>query len=124
VSEAVPVTGATHALVLKPKARVVSAPFCVDGEDPTFRFMLRQVAGGGKLNVALIWNDASGQQQEAIVDELPASASWSVSPVEQLASTLGLTGPQTVEGVRLVFQTTHPGLSDAISGVYIDPYSR
>jgi hypothetical protein len=124
ISEVVPVTGGKHALVVKPGGRVVSPAFCVGNEYPSFRFMLRQVKGGGKMNVALIWTDGSGQQQEALTDELEAGSSWSASPVEQLASTLGLHGSQTVESVRLVFTSTHPGLAVAISGVYIDPYSR
>jgi hypothetical protein len=127
ISETVPVTGGKHALVVKSGGRVVSPAFCVSSEYPSFRFMLRQVKGGGKMKVALIWTDSSGQQQEAqeaLTDELEAGSSWSASPVEQLASTVGVHGAQTVEGVRLVFTATHPGLAVAISGVYIDPYSR
>jgi hypothetical protein len=37
---------------------------------------------------------------------------------------LPLENVSTLEGVRLVFTATHPGLSFAIADVYIDPYRR
>jgi hypothetical protein len=124
VSEQVPTTNERHALVIKPKGRAVSPAFCVSSEYPTFRFMDRLVKGGGKLNVAVTWSDTSGPQ-EATVGELSSQPSWQASPVLPLASVLPLAeSGGSMSGVRLAFTVTHPGLSVAISDVYLDPYSR
>jgi hypothetical protein len=124
ISENVTLTHRQRALVIKPHGRVVSPPFCVTNEDPTFRFLYRTVRGGGKMNVGVSWTDGSGSSHETVVATLPSNPSWTASPVLPLASVLPLANVSTLEGVRLVFTATHPGLSFAIADVYIDPYRR
>jgi hypothetical protein len=120
-----PVMHSRHALAIKPNGHVESPTFCVSAEYPTFRFRYRLVRGGGKMNVGVRYTDSSGETHETIVDALTAESSWTTSPVEQLASVLPLTEVATqIDTVQLVFTDTHPGLSYAVSNVYIDPYSR
>jgi hypothetical protein len=76
------------------------------------------------MNVGVTWTDESGSSHETVVAVLPASSSWTASPVLPLASVLPLEHASVMEGVRLVFAATHPGLSIAIADVYIDPYRR
>lgn len=114
-----------HVLAIKPKGRVVSPAFCVSSAYPTFRFMFRLLAGGGKMNVGVRWTDATGATHEVLDDEISTNPSWSASPVMQLATVLPLAVPgSTLNTVQLVFTDTHPGLSYAIADVYVDPYSR
>jgi hypothetical protein len=119
-------SGDTHALAIHPGGRAVSPGFCVSSEYPSFRFLLRQVRGGGKLSVGLRWTNGSGQVQETTVAALEGSSSWAPSPVLLLASSLPLSEASegTLTPVQLVFRPTHPGLEDAIDSVYLDPYRR
>jgi hypothetical protein len=124
ISENVTLTHGKKALLVKPRGRVVSPPFCVTSEDPTFRFLYRTVHGAGKLNVGVSFTDQAGTSHETVVAELPAKSSWTASPVLPLSTVLPLETASSLEGVRLVFTATHPGLSFAIADVYIDPYRR
>jgi hypothetical protein len=113
-----------HVLAIKPKGRVVSPAFCVSSEDPTVRFDYRILAGGGKMNVDVRWSEG-GKSHEILDAEITTTPSWTASPVMQLATVLPLPAPgSTLNTVQLVFTDTHPGLSYAISEVYVDPYSR
>jgi hypothetical protein len=126
IAESVNPMGGSHALAINPGGQAVSAGFCVSSEYPSYRFLLRELKGGGKLYVALRWTDASGASRESAVATLEAGASWTPSPILELASNLPLsTAPEgTLNPVRLVFSTNHPGLAWAIDAVYIDPYTR
>jgi hypothetical protein len=124
INEYVPLTHSSQALVVKPHGRAVSPPFCVTNQEPTFRFVYRTLHGGGKMNVGVSWTDESGSSHETVVAALPASSSWTASPTLPLSSVLPLAKVSSLEGVRLVFAATHPGLSFAIADVYIDPYRR
>jgi hypothetical protein len=121
--------GGSSALVIQPRGQAVSPAFCVSSEYPTFRFLVREVSGGGLLNVGLRWNDVLGFHHETPVASLQGDPSWAISPVLQLASRLPLLMPGSTLTVRLTFSSA-PGVfleqagTWAIDDVYIDPYSR
>ncbi len=124
-------SGDRHALVIQPKGVAVSPAFCVSSEYPTFRFLAREISGGGTLNVSLRWTDAWGWSHNTLVSALQAGTSWSLSPVLRLASELPLWMPGSTLNVRLVFEPAQgsifePGRSGAwaVDGVYVDPHSR
>jgi hypothetical protein len=124
VSESGIPTGGSRALAIKPGGEAVSPAFCVSNDYPTFRFLYREVRGGGKLYVGVRWRDDSGVH-ETDVAALEGTSSWAPSPVLDLASNLPLDGAQdSLSTVQLTFATTHPGLEWAIDYVYVDPYSR
>ena len=106
--------------------QAVSAGFCVSREYPSYRFLYRELKGGGKLYLALRFTDFSGASHEVPVAALEAGATWTLSPVLELANKLPLsTAPEgTLTPVQLVFSTSHPGLAWAVDDVYIDPYRR
>jgi hypothetical protein len=110
----------THSLAIDSDGHAVSAPFCVDSEHPSFRFLTKQLWGGesASLEVSLRWSDSRGTHETSDATIEPGG-SWTLSPVMELASKLpaGVT-----PGVRLVFQPSEG--SYAIDDVYIDPYSR
>jgi hypothetical protein len=117
--------GGSHALAINPGGQAVSPGFCVSSEYPSFRFLYRDLRGGGKLYVALRYSDSTGSH-EASVASLETGSTWAVSPVLALAGDLPLSSAQegTLTPVQLVFSTNHPGLAWAIDAIYIDPYSR
>jgi hypothetical protein len=116
--------GGSHALQINAGGRAVSPGFCASMEYPSFRFFLRRLSGGGKLYVNVRWEDESGVH-EASVASLEGGSSWTLSPVLALAENLPLSSPEeSISPVKLVFSTSHPGLSWAIDAVYVDPYSR
>jgi hypothetical protein len=122
ISETTPM-GGSHTLALRPRAQVLSPLFCASNQYPTFRFLLRQIKGEGKLRVGVRWSDASGSHA-APVAALEGSDAWAPSPVLELASNLPLATPQSsLSTVQLTFETRR-GAEWAIDNVYVDPYSR
>ncbi len=116
--------GGFHALEIHSSGSVVSPGFCVNEEDPTFRFLFHQVGGQGKLNVGLRWTNQSGQTQEASVGSVESGMLWKLSPAMVLANNLPLSASEgTLTPVRLVFSTPL-GSEYLIDDVYIDPYAR
>jgi hypothetical protein len=107
-----------HSLGIDQGGEAVSAPFCVNSEYPSFRFLYKQRWGSGSLDVSLRWTDTHGTH-EAADAALVASRSWTITPVLLLAGKLPA---GTTPHVRLVFRPTSG--SWAIDDVYIDPYRR
>ena len=125
--------GSSSSLAIQPDGVAVSPAFCVSSEYPSFRFFVRQVSGGGVLNVRLrsmnrhYWFSRS----EIPVGSVQEGTSWALSPALDLARRLPLWGPGSTATVELVFESGRArwferdgGGTWAIDGVYIDPYSR
>jgi hypothetical protein len=109
----------SHALAIYRGGYAVSPPFCVDAEQPSFRFLSRVLHGSeGSLDVSLRWTDRRGTHETSDAT-LEGHSDWTLSPVLELASRLpaGVT-----PSVRLVFQPTDGAW--AIDDVYVDPYRR
>ncbi len=115
----------THSLAIEAGGRAVSAPVCVSGEYPTFRFFARQLSGDshGNLTASLRWMDLLGITVESPAGSVTNAGSWEPSPVMRLGDSMPLWLPASMMAVQLVF-TSSGGGSWAIDDVYIDPYSR
>lgn len=116
-----------HSLVIAGGTRVVSAPFCVGVEHPTFRFLARKTSGkGATLAVRLRWTQPNGQVNETTTATLNGSAyaSWTPTPSLTLAPTLPLQGKGQSLQVQVVFETQDAGGAWQIDDLYIDPYRR
>jgi hypothetical protein len=127
------VDGSSNALAIEPGGVAVSPAFCVSSEDPSFRFFVRQVSGGGVLNVRLRWMNPRHRwftSNDIPVGSLQGETSWALSPTLELARKLSLWMPGSTANVELVFESSKarfepgPGGAWEIDGVYIDPYSR
>lgn len=120
------------ALVIQPGGTAVSPAFCVSSEYPTFRFLDHKISGGGALKVSLRWTDSFGFSHSTSVAAIQSAASWSISPVLELASELPLWMPSSTLSVQLVFESGRGSFFErqrsagewAIDGVYVDPHSR
>ncbi|MGO9319723.1 MAG: hypothetical protein ACLQBY_02810 [Solirubrobacteraceae bacterium] len=121
-NESYEVEGGTQSLAIQPNGVAVSPAVCVSTADPTFRFFARQTSGSwGVLNVILRWTDASGATHNTTVASLQTGASWTPTPILELASALPLWQPGSTLNVELVFQPERYGGAWAIDDVYIDP---
>jgi hypothetical protein len=120
----------SSALEIQPGGTAVSQSFCVNSEDPTFRFFARQISGGGVLSVSLRWMNGHVFNNTIPVGTIQGGSSWSLSPSLQLATKLPLLMPGSTATVELVFESNRgmfePGRGGtwAIDNVYIDPHSR
>ncbi|HEV2980527.1 MAG TPA: hypothetical protein VGX51_03770 [Solirubrobacteraceae bacterium] len=113
-------TGRGHSLAISSYGEAVSAPFCVNSEYPSFRFLAhtRGESYSGSLEVSLRWTDSHGTHEtsDAVIS---GNRTWAITPVLQLASKLPA---GTTPNVRLVFAPASG--SWAIDDVYLDPYRR
>lgn len=117
-------TRGSHSLAIQPSGVAVSPSFCINTEEPSFRFFLRQTSGSwAVLNVILVWTDSSGTVHDTTVGSLQTGTSWAASPVLQLATTLPLSSSGTISA-KLEFKPEPYGGAWAIDDVYIDPHSR
>lgn len=108
-----------------------SAPVCVDGRYPTFRFFAFKKGGAaGSLQVRLQYVTSFGEKGVKYVDALDGKpfGSWKLSPILPLATALPLALDlgETAQ-VRLGFD--YPDTTSAkgqwlIDEVYVDPYRR
>jgi hypothetical protein len=138
VASAEELEGGSHALVIQPGGVAVSPGFCVSEAYPSFRFLARQISGGGSLNVRLRWRDRWGWSHETSVASLQTGSSWVLSPALELASKLTLWMRGSTLTVQLVFESGRgegesgrgegfdrgSGGTWAIDDVYVDPYRR
>ena len=118
------VAGGTHALEIEPRGTATSPTFCINGEDPTFRFYARQTGGGrSSLAVTIVWRDIIGIRHYTPVGSVPGSSSWAATQTLPLATKLPLWMPGSTLNAQLQFQPEGSG-TWAIDDVYIDPHSR
>jgi hypothetical protein len=123
-NESYNVAGGTHSLAIQPTGTAVSPSFCINTEEPTFRFFLRQTSGSwAVLNVILVWTDSSGTVHDTTVGSLQTGTSWAASPALQLATTLPLSSTGTISA-KLEFKPEQYGGAWTIDDVYVDPHSR
>jgi hypothetical protein len=116
----------TKSLAIKPTGAVVSAPFCVAIQHPTFRFFARRTSGTwGVLNVKLRWKNESGATNETVVGSVSTSdTAWHPTQSFNLATVLGIWNSDQALTAQFVFDPEDSGGAFAIDDVYVDPYSR
>lgn len=115
-----------HALAIEQGGSALSPLFCINVEEPSFRFYARQTGGGGfgsRLSVAIVWTDLYGFRHYTPVASVTASSSWAATQVLPLATKLPLWMPGATLKAQLQFKAEGSG-AWAIDDVYIDPHSR
>jgi hypothetical protein len=113
------------ALAIEPSGTALSPQFCINQEEPTFRFFARQRGGGGfaSLSVTIVWQDAVGIRHATSVGTVDPSSKWGPTQTLPLSTRLPLWMPGSTLMAQLQFRAEGGG-SYAIANVYIDPHSR
>jgi hypothetical protein len=127
-SGADPFSGASQSLQLTKDAQAATPAMCVNLDNPTMRFFVRDVGGNGKSNlkVDLLYEDFDGHIKHLTIARLKAASEWQPSLVLPIyMNMLALASPTGLTAVALQFKAE--GLQKdeviAISSVYVDPFS-
>ena len=128
VPSADPFSGATESLQLAKDAQAATPAMCVNLDNPTIRFFVRDLGGNGKsqLKVDVLYEDFDGHVKHLTVAKLRAGSDWQPSVIVPmymnrlaLASSSGLTA--------VAFHFKAEGLQKdetlAISSLLVDPFS-
>jgi hypothetical protein len=118
--------GDSKSLAISATGKVVSPPFCVGIQHPSFRFFARRTSGSwGVLNVKLRYKDANGGTNETTVGSVGGSdTAWHPTASIALSTVLGLWNGDQSASVQIVLDPEDYGGAWAVDDVYIDPYSR
>lgn len=118
------VGGAHHAssLALPSGSTATSGAMCVSVEHPTIRFFARQTGGdaGARVNVDVLFQDATGANRTLRVAAAPAGSDWAPSAAYPIVVNLLTLGDRT--SVR--FRVSATGGDFRIDDFYVDPYNR
>jgi hypothetical protein len=113
-----------HALRLEPGASALSAPICIDGTYPTFRFFARKTrVNVGDLQVEVLWSESGATHSATITLHRWGGLLWAPVKALELPSEYLTTGG--LEPVRFRFTATgHSGGAWLLDDLYVDPFSR
>jgi hypothetical protein len=117
----------TKSLALSATGKVVSAPFCVGIEHPTFRIVARKTSGTwATLLVKIRATDSAGHVNETTIAGLNGSnyTKWTISPSMQLATALPLWAAGQTTNVQIVLDPEDSGGAWQVDDIYIDPLRR
>jgi hypothetical protein len=128
VEDADPFTDAGHALRLGNGAQAATPAMCVNQDNPTIRFFVRDLGGNGKSNlkVDVLYEDLDGHVNHLTVARLKAGSSWQPSLIVPIyMNMLALASPSGVTAVAFQFKAEGLQKDEAISisGLYVDPFS-
>jgi hypothetical protein len=127
VDGADPYSGAERSLQLTAGGQAVSPAMCVNVNEPTIRFFLRDLGGNGDADVRVdvVYEGKDGSLERLTIARVTAAASWHPSPsIPILVNTLAATSARGETAVAFAF--TAEGLSQnetiGISALYVDPF--
>jgi hypothetical protein len=128
VAGADPFSGATRSLQLAKGAEAATPAMCVNLDNPTIRFFVRDVGGNGKSNlkVDVLYEDFGGHVKHMTIAKLKAGSDWQPSVILPIyMNMLALASPSGLTAVAFKFKAE--GLQKdetlAISSLYVDPFS-
>jgi hypothetical protein len=128
VSGADPYSGAARSLQLGKGAEAATPAICVNLENPTIRFFIRDSGGNGKSNlkVSVLYEDLGGKVKHLTIAKLKAGTEWQPSTILPFYfNMLALASPNGVTAVAFEFKAE--GLQKeetlSISSLYVDPFS-
>jgi hypothetical protein len=127
VSGADPYTGAQQSLQLTAGGQAASPAMCINVNDPTIRFFVRDLNGNGNADVRV---DVLYQGRDGNIHSLPlarvrAGSSWQPSSIIPIwVNWLAQASPNGETAVAFVF--TAEGLAQnesiGVSSLYVDPF--
>ncbi len=113
-----------HSLVIHSGGSAISPAFCVSALTPTLRLFSRALGSGWwALNVYVLWTTPSGTAEMTCIGSVSPQGGWTPSSALGLGADLPTADGSTFS-VRLDFIPVSGSGSVAITGVYVDPYSR
>ena len=128
VGGADPFSGASHSLQLTKGAEVATPAMCVNLDNPTIRFFVRDVGGNGKSNlkVDVLYEDLDGHVKHLTIAKLRAGREWQPSAIVPIyMNMLAQASPSGLTAVAFEFKAE--GLQKdetvSISSLYVDPFS-
>jgi hypothetical protein len=127
VSGADPFSGAGQSLQLAKGAEVATPAMCVNLDNPTIRFFVKDVGGNGKSNlkVDVLYEDLGGHVKHLTIARLKAGEEWQPSAIVPMY--MNVLSEASASGVTAVaFQFKAEGLQKdetvSISSIYVDPF--
>jgi len=127
VSGADPFTSAGQSLRLAKGAEVATPAMCVNLDNPTIRFFVKDVGGNGKANlkVDVLYEDLGGHVKHLTVARLKAGSDWQPSAIVPMY--MNILAQAAAGGVTAVaFRFRAEGLQKdetvSISSIYVDPF--
>jgi hypothetical protein len=123
-----PFSGARRSLQFAKGAEAATPAMCVNLDNPTIRFFVRDLGGNGKsqLKVDVLYEDFGGHVKHLTIAKLRAGSEWQPSVILPMyMNRLALASPSGVTAVAFRFKAE--GLqkdeSLSISSVFVDPFS-
>jgi len=128
VPSADPFSGAGRSLEFAKGAQAATPAMCVNLDNPTIRFFVRDLGGNGKsqLKVEVLYEDFSGHVKHLPIAKLRAGSEWQPSVILPMyMNVLALASPSGLTAVA--FQFKAEGLQKdetlSISSLLVDPFS-
>jgi hypothetical protein len=123
-----PFSGARQSLQLAKGAEAATPAMCVNLDNPTIRFFVRDLGGNGKsqLKVDVLYEDFSGHVKHLTIAKLRAGSEWQPSVILPMyMNMLALASPSGLTAVAFRFKAE--GLQKdetlSISSLLVDPFS-
>lgn len=123
-----PFSGARHSLQFAKGAEAATPAMCVNLDNPTIRFFVRDLGGNGKsqLRVEVLYEDFGGHVKHLKIAKLRAGSEWQPSVIVPMyMNMLALASPSGVTAVAFRFKAE--GLQKdetlSISSLLVDPFS-
>jgi hypothetical protein len=127
VNGADPFSGSVRSLEFAKGAEAATPAMCVNLDNPTIRFFIRDTGGNGKSNlkVDVLYEDFGGKVKHLTIAKLKAGSEWQPSTVLPMYfNMLALASQSGVTAVAFKFKAE--GLQKdetlAISSLYVDPF--
>jgi hypothetical protein len=123
-----PFSGARQSLQFAKGAEAATPAMCVNLDNPTIRFFVRDLGGNGKsqLKVDVLYEDFSGHVKHLTIAKLRAGSEWQPSVILPMyMNMLALASPSDLTAVAFRFKAE--GLQKdetlSISSLLVDPFS-
>ena len=127
VGGADPFSGAARSLQFGKGAEAATPAMCVNLDNPTIRFFIRDSGGNGKANlkVSVLYEDLGGKVKHLTIAKLKATTEWQPSTILPIYfNVLALASPSGVTAVAFEFKAEGLQKDEAlfISSLYVDPF--
>jgi hypothetical protein len=123
-----PFSGAARSLEFTKGAEAATPAMCVNLDNPTIRFFVRDIGGNGKaqLKVDVLYEDFDGHVKHLTIAKLKAGSDWQPSIILPIyMNMLALASPNGMTAVAFRFKAE--GLQKdetlSISSLFVDPFS-
>jgi hypothetical protein len=123
-----PFSGAAQSLQFAKGAQAATPAMCVNLDNPTIRFFIRDLGGNGKsqLKVDVLYEDFGGHVKHLTIAKLRARTEWQPSVILPMyMNRLALASPSGLTAVAFRFKAE--GLQKdetlSISSLFVDPFS-